>query len=131
MSNPANQRAAARQARDLLARRLPGSRRGTVPAHLARAEHIADVIWRRWQVGPHRWRLKHVRWYLTEMPRSCAHSTRYRHWLTLRALILSLGHGNDWLGRLDGPWVRPTGRRGQLKTGRPMHKPGTGPGRGA
>jgi len=64
MSNPANQRAAARQARGLLARRLPGSRRGTVGSHLARAERIAEVIWRRWQVGPYRWRLKHVRWYL-------------------------------------------------------------------
>ncbi len=126
MSNPANQHTAARQARALLARRLPGSRRGTVRAHLARAEHIAETIWRRWQLGPHKWRLKHARWYLTEMTRSRAPSTRYRHWLTLRALILALGHGEDWLARLDGPWRRPDGRPGPLKPGRPLNKPGRG-----
>ena len=66
MSRPANHRAAARQARSLLANRLPGSRRGTVRQHLARAGLIAQVIWRRWQVGPYQWRLKHLRWYLVE-----------------------------------------------------------------
>ena len=130
MSHVANQHAAAHQARALLARRLPGSRRGTVRGHLARAAHIAQIIWRRWQVGPYQWRLKHVRWYLVEMTASCAHGTRYRHWLTLRALVLSLGRGDGWLTRLDGPWVRPTGQRGQLQAGRPIHEPGIGPGRG-
>jgi len=45
--------------------------------------------------------------------------TRYRYWLTVRALVLILGHEADWLGRLDGPWVRPTAVRGALKPGRP------------
>lgn len=66
MANPANQHQAARIARDLLVRRLPGSRRGTVKAHLQRAELIAESIWRRWQVGPYQWQAKHLRWYLTE-----------------------------------------------------------------
>lgn len=124
MSNPANQRSAAREARALLARRLPGSRRGTVGNHLARAERIADAIWRRFQVGPYRWRLKHVRWYLETQVEAHTSGTRYRHWLTRRALVLSLGHGEDWLRRLDGPWVRPNGMRGLLNPGRPALKPG-------
>ena len=124
MSNPANQHAAAGEARALLARRLPGARRGTVAAHLARAERIADTIWRRWQVGPRRWRLKHMRWYLTTQTTVFTPGSRYRHWLTLRALAIALGHGDDWLGRLNGPWVRPTGQGGRLGIGRPMARPG-------
>jgi len=119
VSNPANGQAAARQTRALLVRRLPGARRGTIAAHLARAERIGAAIWRRWQVGPYRWQLKHLRWYLATQTGQLTPGTRYRYWLTVRALILSLEHGGDWLARLDGPWVRPTGMRGVLKPGRP------------
>ena len=122
MSRPANHRAAARQARSLLANRLPGSRRGTVRQHLARAGLIAEVIWRRWQVGPYQWRLKHLRWYLVEQTGEYASGTRYRHWLTVRLLILALDR-DDWIERLDGPWVRPSGERGTLKPGRPPNLP--------
>lgn len=122
MSRPANQRAAARQARSLLANRLPGSRRGTVRQHLARAGHVAQLIWRRWQVGPFQWQLKHLRWYLVECTSEHASGTRYRHWLTVRLLIFALDQ-DDWIERLDGPWVRPTGERGALKAGRPVLQP--------
>jgi hypothetical protein len=119
VSNPANGQAAARQTRALLVRRLSGARRGTIAAHLARAERIGAAIWRRWQVGPYRWQLKHLRWYLSTQTGQLTPSTRYRYWLTVRALVASLGHEADWLGRLDGPWVRPTGVCGALKPGRP------------
>jgi hypothetical protein len=122
MSRPANQRAAARIARSLLAKRLPGSRRGSVRQHLARSERIAQTIWRRWQVGPYQWRLKHLRWFLQECAGEYAGSTRYQHWLTVRLLILALDkHG--WIERLNGPWVRPTGVRGALRVGRPVLEP--------
>jgi hypothetical protein len=124
MSRPANQQAAARHALALLARTLPGSRRGTVRAHLQRARHIADTIWRRWQVGPHQWQVKHLRWYLTTQLGPFTPSTRYRHWLTVRALIAALGKGDSWLPQLQGPWVRPTGQSGALKPGRPPKLPG-------
>jgi len=122
MSRPANQRAASRIARSLLANRLPGSRRGTVRQHLARAGYIAGIIWRRWQVGPYQWQLKHLRWYLQECTHQHASGTRYRHWLTVRLLILALDR-DGWIERLDGPWVRPTGVRGALKAGRPALEP--------
>ena len=122
MSRPANQRAAARQARALLANRLPGSRRGSVRQHLARSGHIAQTIWRRWQVGPYQWQLKHLRWYLVERTREYTSSTRYRHWLTVRLLIHALDR-DGWLERLDGPWVRPNGVRGALQVGRPVLEP--------
>lgn len=122
MSRPANQRVAARQARSLLASRLPGSRRGTVRQQVERAGHIARIIWRRWQVGPYQWQLKHLRWYLVERTNEHASGTRYRHWLTVRRLILALDK-DEWIERLDGPWVRPSGERGALKAGRPALEP--------
>jgi len=122
MSPATNQWAAARQAKALLAKRLPGSRRGTVRHHLVRAGHIATTVWRRWHVGPDQWRLKHLRWYLVERTGQFSNGTRYRHWLTVRLLIMSLEH-DGWIERLDGPWVRPTGVRGTLKAGRPVLEP--------
>ncbi len=123
MSNPANQHAAARQARMLLAKRLPGSRRGTVAAHLVRAERIAEAIWRRWQAGPYQWQVKHLRWYLTMATGQYTSGTRYRHWLTVRVLAFALGKGNHWLAHLEGPWLRPSGQAGAVKSGRPPKLP--------
>ena len=124
MANPANQQQAARIARDMLVRRLPGSRRGTVRAHLQRAELIAETIWRRWQVGPYQWQAKHLRWYLVEKTQHLTPGTRYRHWLTVRLLVLALPTREHWLPQLNGPWLRPTGVVGELKTGRPLKRPG-------
>jgi hypothetical protein len=123
MAVPSNQNQAARQARDLLARTLPGSRRGTVRAHLQRAEAIGEIIWRRWQVGPRQWQVKHLRWYLTEKINIYTPGTRYRHWLTVRALVCALGHHDHWLSHLQGPWLRPTGHAGALQAGRPAKLP--------
>ncbi len=122
MSRPANPRMAARLAQSLLANRLPGSRRGTVRQHLARTARIADTIFRRWHAGPYQWQLKHLRWHLQECTADLATGTRYRHWLTVRLLILALDR-DGWIERLNGPWVRPSGRRGPLKAGRPPNLP--------
>jgi hypothetical protein len=107
----------------LLARRLPGSRRGSVRAHLQRAVRIADRIWRRWQVGPYQWQVKHLRWYLAIETKAFTHGTRYRHWLTVRALVYALGKDEHWLPQLQGPWIRPSGQAGCLKAGRPIKLP--------
>ena len=123
MANPANQNEAARIAKGLLVRRLPGSRRGTVRAHLQRAELIAETIWRRWQVGPYQWQIKHLRWYLVEKTKHLTPGTRYRHWLTVRVLVFALRTGEDWLPHLKGSWIRPTGGSGELKVGRPPKLP--------
>jgi len=123
MAKPANQQQAARIANGLLVRRLPGSRQGTVRSHLQRAALIAETIWRRWQVGPYQWQVKHLRWYLVEKTQQLTPGTRYRHWLTVRLLVFALQTAEDWLPRLNGPWVRPTGEAGKLKTGRPVKWP--------
>jgi len=123
MSRPANHQTAVRAAHALLVRRLPGSRRGSVRAHLQRAERIADTVWRRWQVGPHQWQVKHLRWYLITQAGGFTPGTRYRYWLTVRALVYALGKDEYWLTQLQGPWIRPSGQTGTLKHGRPAKMP--------
>jgi len=123
MARPANQQAAAGSAKTLLVRRLPGSRRGSVRAHIQRAERIAESIWRRWQVGPYQWQVKHLRWFLIVQVREFTQGTRYRYWLTVRTLVYALGKDEHWLVQLQGPWIRPTGQSGDLKTGRPAKLP--------
>jgi hypothetical protein len=123
MASPANQRSSARSARTLLVRRQPGARKTTVRAHLQRAELIADRIWRRFQVGPYQWQVKHLRWYLTAQTGDYTPGTRYRHWLTVRALVVALDREEQWLSHLQGPWLRPTGKTGKLKAGRPAKLP--------
>lgn len=124
MASPANQREASRQAHSLLVRSLPGSRRGSVNAHLKRAKHIAELIWKRWHAGPYQWRVKYLRWYLATRTEEYSASTRYRHWLTMRALVFALQKEEQWLPHLQGPWLRPTGKSGELKAGRPAKLPG-------
>jgi hypothetical protein len=119
----ANPEQAAREARALLARALPGSRRGTVRGHLQRAERIGEVIWRRFQVSPRQWQVKHVRWYLEQALRDRAPTTRYDHWRTVRTLIHALGKAEAWTAHLRGPWLRPRGEPGPLGIGRPAKLP--------
>jgi hypothetical protein len=120
---PANAKQSAAKARALLNRRLPGPRRTTVRAHLRRAERIAKLIYQRWQVGPYQWQVKHVRWYLERRTEHLRPSARYRHWLTLRLLVVALGRDADWNLHLVGPWQRPTGISGELDSGRPIRWP--------
>lgn len=120
---PGNLKQAAAQARGLLTRRLPGARATTVRAHVARAERIAEAIYRRWQVGVYQWQVKHARWYLETCTNHCSPSTRYRYWLTTRLLVIALEKDHDWLRHLDGAWLRPTGVLGELKAGRPIKLP--------
>lgn len=120
---PSNSQQAALQTRDLLVRTLPGSRRGTVRAHLARAELIGTAIYRRFQAGPYQAKVKHYCWYLETQTCALTPSTRYRHWLTVRAIISALSKLEDWMPLLKGSWIRPEGESGELKPGRPPKMP--------
>lgn len=123
MARPPNQHVAAKKARALLSRRMPGLDPTTVREHVVRAERAASEIWRRWQVGPWQWQVKHPRWYLEHRTDGMKPGTRYRHWLTIRALVYALERSDDWEPRLKGPWLRPTGDGAELKVGRPPSLP--------
>ncbi|MET0073995.1 MAG: hypothetical protein ABW130_07070 [Candidatus Thiodiazotropha lotti] len=43
--------------------------------------------------------------------------------MTVRALVHALGKNDHWLTPLRGPWIRPTGKTGDLKAGRPAKLP--------
>jgi hypothetical protein len=95
-----------------------------VQAHLGRAGAIASSIYRRWQLGAYQWRVKHLRWYLEHRTDRLAKSARYRHWLTIRLLVIALGREADWLPRLRGPWERPTETAtNKPRSGRPLKRP--------
>ena len=124
MSRPASRKQAARHAEALLIRRLPGARGTTVRAHLHRARVIASDVYRRWQLGPYQWRVKHLRWYLEHRTNRFERSARYRYWLTVRVLVIALDKDADWLPRLRGPWERPVATRSDaMGIGRPLKRP--------
>ncbi len=103
----------------LLYRKLPGHRSGIVKEHLTRAQHIAKTIWQHHQRTVYNLQVKHLRWYLQKHTRQMKPATRYRYWLTIRNIVYALNKETDWLPYLNGPWVRPDGKTGKLKQGRP------------
>ena len=109
---------AGRQASDLLRRRFRGASAETKRRRIRAAALVAKAIWNRWQVGIRRWRQKHVRWYLSCALLDASTHTAYQHYLAVSDLIRALGK-EHWLPHLDGPWVRPDGKRGALSAGRP------------
>ncbi len=124
MARPASTRQATHQTQSLLTRRLPGARGTTVKAHLQRAGAVGKTIYQRWQLGPYQWQVKHLRWYLAHRTRRLKRSARYRHWLTVRLLVIALGREADWLPRLNGPWTRPGEARAfRPGAGRPVNRP--------
>ena len=104
---PANQHQAEKHMEHLLNRKLPGNRHTKVKEHTKRARRIAATIWVRFQVGPYQYQLKHLRWYLSTRTSHLTFSTRYRHWLTVKNIIIALGKESDWIDRLQGAWVSP------------------------
>lgn len=104
---PANQQQAERHMEHLLNRKLEGNRGTRVKEHTQRAKKIAASIWKRFQVGPYQYRLKHLRWYLQVQTRHLKPSTRYRYWLTIKNILRALNKEAAWIHRLHGPWGSP------------------------
>ena len=94
---PANQQQAERHMEHLLNRKLKGNRSTRVKEHTQRAKKIAASIWKRFQVGPYQYQLKHLKWYLDTKIRHLKPDTQYRHWLTVKNIIVALGKESDWM----------------------------------
>lgn len=130
MANPASHTEARTLAQTLLSRSQPGARHTTVTARVKLAGQIAECVWKRWQVGPWQWRLKHITWYLDVAIKTSAPATRYRHWRAIRAVLYAMQreHLAVRLEHRRGPagnFLRPDGLTGPLKaTGRPAKLPG-------
>ena len=111
MSRPGTVEVARHQAIQILVRALPG-KRTNVGRRIRFATLISDRIWRRWQVGPWQWRLKHVEWYLDVAIADLSPSAIYDHWRTIRVLLSATGRNDlvDWLeNRKNNSYLNPKG----------------------
>ena len=112
--NPPNASAAREQATQRVRVSLRHPNTASARQLARRAGQLAERVWRRWQVGIHRWQGKHVRWLLEHELRHASPHTRYQYWLAARSL-LRLVERSHLEAHLRGPWMRPTAIAGELK----------------
>ena len=86
MSHPPTENHAGRQAVSILEKALAG-KRANVTRRAKAAKNIAATIWRRWQVGPWEWQLKHLNWYLVHEVARLSPSAQYDKWRAIRVLL--------------------------------------------
>jgi len=93
----------------LLAYRIKGNRNTRVKEHLKRATVIAESLYKKFQIGPYQIRLKHLNWYLNQQIQDLKPASQYRHWLTIRFIVVALDKWDDWQSELHGSWQSPRG----------------------
>jgi hypothetical protein len=113
--------AARGEAYGLLDGRLKGGGGRGRHEHMLRSQQLAEAVYRRFQLGPRAWKLKHCRWLMQVAVTRLSESHQYNHWLTLRLIIEARGK-HHWIPLLAGPWCRRTGKVGPLATGRPRKR---------
>lgn len=96
----------------LLSRKLTGNRHTKVKEHRQRTKRIAATIYRKFQVGPYQYQLKHLRWYLDTQTRHLQPATRYRYWLTVRNITAALSKDDQWVVHLQGCWRSASAHNG-------------------
>jgi hypothetical protein len=88
----------------LLSKSLPGSR-----SHKARVKTASGVvalaIFDRFKIGPYRWKVTHLRWYLNDYLEDEQIGERFFKWETICALSAALGKYSHWKHYLRGPWA--------------------------
>ena len=101
---PANLQQAQQHMRHLLGKKITGRRGTRVKEHTKRALTIADALYRQFQIGPYQYRLHHLSWYLNNHIQHLKPSSQYRHWLTIRLIVIALDKDGQWLPLLKGAW---------------------------
>lgn len=121
---PANHNQAAWQVERLLRHALPGNSQ-SVGRHVRRMRRVTELIWKRFQVGPWQWQLKHIRWALCHALRDLSAASRYDYWRSIERTLIVIERHVEWLPHLEGPWLRPNGDSPPRQmTGRPAKLPG-------
>ena len=103
---PANPKQAQQHMRYLLGKKITGRRGTRVKEHTKRALAIADALYRQFQAGPYQYQLHHISWYLNTHIQLLKQGSQYRHWLTIRLIVIALSKEKQWLPLLSGPWVK-------------------------
>lgn len=114
---------AAQKAENIIINRLTGAKR-------QRREHLRRIkAMMRWLFKEHKavvgttLKAKHIRQYFMAGPvADMSPATRYEHWLSCRKLLQAIDKFDHWIPYLHGPWERPNGQKGPIKTGRPERK---------
>ena len=104
---PANPQQAQQHMRHLLGKKITGRRKTRVKEHTKRALTISDAIYRQFQVGPYQYQLHHLSWYLNTHIQPLKPSSQYRHWLTVRMIVMVLNRAEQWLPLLRRDKVEP------------------------
>lgn len=102
----------ARGQAESLARRAMTGNRTHKRRYQGRAAKIGDAIYRKFDVGPTKWRAKHILWFFREyLPnqRQAKPPTQYEYWLACRAVLEGLGRYDQLEPLIRGPWMTPTG----------------------
>lgn len=101
----------ARGQAESFARRAMTGNRNHKKRYQGRAAKIGEEIFRQFQIGPTKWRKKHLLWFFREyLPnqKQAAPATQYEYWLACKAVL----EGLDRYGQFElppGPWMTPTG----------------------
>lgn len=76
-----------------------------------RAAAIGEAIYRKFQVGPTKWRTKQILWFFQVYceRQQYAPATQYDYWRACRAVLEALGRYKELEPNLRGPWMTRTG----------------------
>jgi len=76
-----------------------------------RAALMAEAIYRRYQIGPTKWRVKHVLWFFKDFceQKQYAPATMYDYWRACEAVLYGLERYGNFSPHLIGPWQTRTG----------------------
>jgi hypothetical protein len=92
--------------------RLTGFKRKRKEALLLEYQSIISTFYKRWGVGLYQLTCGHILSYFTLYEDTRGHGkprTRYRHWLRLKELMITLGVYDVWEPELRGSWRNPDG----------------------
>lgn len=99
---------ARKQVRELLSCSLKGSS-GGVKENVKRAEKIAEMVFRKFQIYPSQWQLKHVKWVFNDGIKHLSNNTRYNYCLTIQKILDAQESPYQWYDSLKGTWCsKPT-----------------------
>lgn len=97
---------------ETLARKAMTGNRGHKKLYQGRAATIGKEIYRKFDIGPTKWRSKHVLWFFRDFlqnQRQVAPATMYDYWRACRAILEGLDRYGELEPTLRGPWMTRTG----------------------
>lgn len=102
----------ARGQAESFARRAMTGNRNHKRRYQGRAAKMGEAVYHKFDVGPTKWRAKHILWFFREyLPnqKQVKPATQYEYWLACRAVLEGLDRYGQYEPLIRGPWTTPTG----------------------